>query len=266
MFYLNGNVEPRNAAELTAALEGAIRENIQLPAGQKIVTLTGEFPGFDSLAVDLSGGRIDPKRMPPKPNPVGPSKPGISAKTFSVTAKPLIVDASRVQVELTATDVDFSFDRDAQGRLLLMPKKIGNGRAAIEIAIAELRSVLLVQAKERATSQGVSIEKIDLTLRKLSDHAAAIEARITAKKGFFTGVVLVTGQIEIDSTMRAKLSNLDCRGENLTGNVAAGLLKGKLSQFNDRVIPLGEHVLAGVTLSDVQLESVDPLRITASFA
>ena len=265
MFYLKGNVEPRNAQELAAALEGAIRENVSLPAGQKIVMLVGEFPGFDSFAVDLSGGRVDPSRVQSGPNPIESNKLGISAKSFSVVAKPLVVDAARVKMELAATDVEFSLDRDAQGRLLLMPKKIGNGRAAIEIAMAELKAVLLDQAKERATPQGVSVEKIDLTLRKLSDHAAVLEARITAKKGFFTGIVLVTGQAEIDSTMRAKLSNLECRGENLTGNVAAGLLKGKLAQFNGREIPLGEHAFAGVKLSDVRLESVDPLRVTASF-
>jgi hypothetical protein len=251
MFYLAGDVEPRDAEQLRTALEAAIRQTMEFPAAQKLIAWTGNNPAFDSVVIDLTGGRLDPNHAPPKPAGVGPTKPAMETKLLSVVAHPLLIDAAKLHIDLKAHDAQMNYDRDAGGRLLLMPSRFGSGQLSIEMTLADLTYLMLSQAKVRAGAQGVTVEKL--------------EARITAKKSLFTGVVQVTARVDIDSAMRARLSNLDCRGENLTGNLAAGMLKPKLKKFDDREFPLADFAFAGVKLNDVHLVGVDPLRITAAF-
>jgi hypothetical protein len=265
VFYLAGDVEPKDAEQLRTALEGEIRKGVVFPVGQKLITWTGDYPTFDSFAIDLSGGQLDANHAPPKPTGAGPTKTAIAAKLFSVVAHPLLVNAANLHIDLQVRDAQMNYDRDAQGHLLLMPSRFGSGQLSIEMTLADLTYLMLSQAKVRAGAQGVTIEKLDVNLRQISDRSLALEARITAKKSLFTGVVQVTGRVDIDSAMRARLSNLDCRGENLTGNLAAGMLKPKLKQFDDREFPLADFAFAGVKLNDVHLVGVDPLRITAAF-
>ena len=265
MFYLTGDNEPKDAEQLRTALEMAIRQTAQFSADQKLITLTGDYPAFEAFAVDLTNGRLDPNRAPPKPHGVGPTKPAITAKLLHLIAQPLWIDKAKLNIDLQAHDAQMNYDHDTQGHLLLMPGRFGSGQLAIEMTLADLTYLMLSQVKVRAGAQGVTIEKLDMKLRQLSERSLALDARITAKKSLFTGVVQVTGQLEIDSAMRAKLSKLDCRGENLTGNVAAGMLKPKLKQLDGREFPLADFAFAGVKLADVRLASVEPLRITAAF-
>jgi hypothetical protein len=265
VFYLAGDNEPKDAEQLRNALEAAIRQAAEFPADQKLITCTGEYPAFESFTVDLTNGRIDPNRAPPTPQGVGPAKPAIKSKLLTVVAHPLQIDAAKLHIDLQAHDAQMNYDRDAKGHLLLMPDRFGSGQLAIEMTLSDLTYLVLNQAKVHAGAQGVTIEKLDMKLRQLSERSLGLDARITAKKSLFTGVVQVTGQLEIDSAMRARLSKLDCRGENLTGNVAAGMLKPKLKQMEGREFPLADFAFAGVKLNDVRLASVEPLRITATF-
>jgi hypothetical protein len=266
MFYLHTTTEPQTADELATALESAVRQTVHLPAGQKLVTWAGQFPALDSFTIDLTGGQLDPRAAPPKPQGMGQNRLAFYAKALRVVAHPILVDSAPVHLDLHARDAQMNYDRTSEGQLLLMPGKWAGGELAVEIALPDLQSLLLRQAGPLAEGKGVEITKVDLNLRRLSERSAALEARITARKGFLTGVIQISGQLDIDSAMRARLSNLDCRGENLTGNLAAGLLRPKLQHFNGREFSLGEFIIAGMKVEDVKLASIDPLRVTATFS
>jgi len=182
VFYLAGDNEPKDAEQLRTALELAIRQTVQFPADQKLINWTGDYPAFDLFTVDLTNGRLDPNHAPPTPHGIGPTKPAITAKLLRVIAQPLWVEKAKLDIDLQAHDAQMNFDRDAQGRLLLLPGRFGSGQLSIEMALADLKDLLLTQEKARAGGQGVTIEKLDVNLRQISERSLALEARITAKK------------------------------------------------------------------------------------
>ena len=265
MFYLAGETEPTQNETLSSSLEAGIGEVVQLAAGTKTVGIEGQFPRLSLLKIDLTDGRIDPSRKTEKPVGVGPAKLAFFTSHFQIAARPLFVGHAPIKLDLSARDASFQYDRSASGRLILLPASLNDGRASIEVSKADLERLILSQANLAALKQGAKITDLKLHLELRGEHSIGIDLRVTAKKMMMSGTIRVVGVAEIDNQLIAHVSGLDCTGDGVVGKFAAGVLAGKLKQFEGKTFPLSELAFAGIQPRSVRVESVDPLRITATF-
>jgi hypothetical protein len=266
VFYLAATTEPTNNDEFIRALEGGIREVLVFPRDAKIIHLQGNYPAFDLLKIDLTGGRIDTSRpLPPRPVGVGPPKPAVTAKSLQIVANPVQLGAGRVKVDMSARGVTLQYDVDSTGRRLLLPASLSEGRVMMEISRADLEAIILAGAIAAAEKQGAKVTRLELHLTPRGERSLAIDVRVTAKKMMMSGVVRVAGDVDLDDNLVARLSHLTCEGEGVAGKIAASVLAPKIRQAEGRALPLADFAFAGMRPRDVRIESVDPVRIIATF-
>jgi hypothetical protein len=232
--------------------------------GGTLVTTSGDYPAYDLLRLDLSGGRVDTTHKPPKGFREGGTD-GPSVRRFEVTGHPVQIENAAVSLDLSATDVRFRYRRGDDERLMLAPAGCGDGEVVVEIKRADLEALIMTAAKRAAAAQGAQVTKLQLDLKLLGPRSLAVEALVSAKKMFLTGSVRLSGRVDVDEGLNARVSGLDCVGEGVVGSVAAGALKPKLRQADGKTIALGSFAFEGMRPRDVRIESADPVRVVASF-
>lgn len=205
------------------------------------------------------------RRPPPKPVGVGQSQPGVRASQLEILGHPVNVQGAAVHLDLNAGDVLFDYDRDREGRPLLLLVAAEAGRVGVEISRADLEALLLAEAKAAAAKQGVTVENAALDLVPIDQRSVAITARVTAKKLFARATVEVRGQLRVDDELNAKISGLSCEGEGIVGGLAGNLIRPYLERFNDAELPLAAVPLGTVRLHDLRIEAGDALKVQAAF-
>ena len=265
MFYLAGSAEPTNSEEFIHAVDGGIREVLSFGSNAKIITFAGDYPAFDALHVNLTDSRLDASHPPQKPGSHGVAKADITAKTLQVIAHPLRIDAGRISLKLMAHAVTLGYATDASGRRMLVPVSSERGSLSVEISRADLEALILARATIAAAQQGAKITGLELKLTAHGERSLAIDLRVHAKKMMMAGIVRISGNIEVDDTFTARLSQMECAGEGVAGKIAAGFLSPKIKQVDGRSFPLADESLNGLRLRDLRITSVDPVRIVAAF-
>jgi hypothetical protein len=266
MFYLSGYDFPQSAQELESSLLESLRTLFTFPSGEtRLVRVEGgNYPEVDTIRVDLSGAATD-ARQPPKPVGVGQNRSGVHASRLEILGHPIRIRGAGVHLDLSASEVSFDYDRDHEGRPLLMLADAEAGRVAVEISRGDLEALLLAEAKAAAARQGVAVEKAALDLVPLDQRSVAIAARVTAKKLFARATVEVKGQLAVDDELNAKLSALSCEGEGIVGGLAGNLIRPYLERFNNTVLPLAAVPLGTVHLHDLRIDAGDSLKVQATF-
>jgi hypothetical protein len=121
-------------------------------------------------------------------------------------------------------------------------------------------------ATDAAASQGVKVQDLQVTLTGQGERSLAADVRVKAKKAILSGTVHLTGRVDIDDNLNATLSGLDCKGEGAIGKLAAGLVQGKLKEYEGRKVSLMAFSLGDVRLRDVKIDAAgNDLRVTAAF-
>jgi hypothetical protein len=265
MFYLDGSSEPTNALELSRALEAGLRKVLAFPVGASIVTIDGAYPAANLLQITLTGATVDPARKQPKPIGVGKTTPALSTKALRIIGNPVKIEAGRVQLDVSASDVSFVYDRNAAGQLLMLPASCRDGNASVEISLPDLEAMLLSQASMAAAQQGAKVTDIELRLDRRSECLLGVDVRVHAKKMMMGGVVHVTGQIDLDEQLNATVSRLTCEGEGVAGKIAATFIAPKLKRVEGQTFPIASFAYAGMRIRKLEIVSVDPVRIVAAF-
>src|SRR4051812_50216008 len=95
VLYLSASSEPRNVEEFVRAIEGGLREVLQVPADKHPVDVRGNYPGLDQLAVDVTGCRADAERRVARPRPSRAPPPGATVESGTVPGPPVQVALGR---------------------------------------------------------------------------------------------------------------------------------------------------------------------------
>jgi hypothetical protein len=88
---------------------------------------------------------------------------------------------------------------------------------------------------------------------------------LRAKKLFLSTSLRITGQLDLDEELNARISGLDCTGDGAIASVACGVLKPHLQKLERREFPLMSLPMGEVRLRDVRIAVGDKLSITADF-
>lgn len=228
------------------------------------VRVEGAFPKLDLLRVDLTGARLH--RGLRASQAAGERAPLCFARVVEAGGAPVHAEMLPAQFSLRAEDVVLvAADAEAGAGKVLAFGRAGSGTFEISAKRADLEQAMFSAAQEAASSKGAEVKSVDLALESRGPRAVAARATVTAKAMFFTTSVVVSGVIEVDDELNARVRGLDCEGEGMIGKMAAGALRSQFEKIEQQVVPLGRAV-AGLRLRDVTLEAGEVLRIRGNFA
>jgi hypothetical protein len=263
MFPLKTDTLPINAADLARDLNESLRDLFQLQ-NDPVTIREVSYPHLASLAVSLDGAQL--RGEPPSvPSPTGGSAPALTVDSFAAKGSHISVGPAAVDFALEAKDVHLHRAIDSHGNVVLMLHSAANGRIEVSASRAGLEALIAEMAKTEAGKHGVAIDSVQLTLRSNSQRSLAAEVRLRAKKLFLSTSLRITGQVDLDEELNAKISGLDCSGEGAIAGVACGVLKPHLEKIEGREFSLMSLPLGEVRLRDVQITAADKLSITAEF-
>jgi len=265
MFPLAGKDFPTTSDELAAAIQDKLEEVFTLPKKGGVTADGGKFPAVKRLKVDLSGATVSATEPPPTPQPTGKRQPGVTVEDFEVVGKPVQYETSKVNFGLTASGVRLDYAKDKKGNPLLVLAGADEGEAEAKIGKADIESLAMAVAGAAAKQQGVTVQDLSVNLTSEGDRSVAAEVRVKAKKLMMSGVIHVRGKLDVDDELNATVSDLSCKGDGVVGSMAAGLIQGKLQEYNGRRIPLMAFSLGDVSLRDLKIDTKGGLHVTAKF-
>jgi hypothetical protein len=263
VFPLKTKTFPATAAELSRHLNDSLRELFALNRDPAEVR-EKSYPQLASLTVSLDGARL-PERPPSMPSVNGERRPGLTIESLSLSASPLVVGPAPVDFKLAASNVELHQANDGDGNVLLLLHQASSGHIEISLAISDLEALISEVAKTEAGKHGVNIDSVELSLRSRSSRSLAAVIRLRAKKLFISASLCVTGQLDLDEQLNARISGLDCTGEGAIASVACGVLKPHLQKLDGRQFSLMSLPLGEVRLRDVQIAVNEKLSVTAEF-
>ena len=263
MFPLAGKEFPTSTDELVAAIQEPLAEVFTIPkkAG---VSADGAYPSVKRLTVDLSGASVRASKPPPKPQPTGKREPGPTVKKLEVRGEPVEYEKSKANFAVTADSVRFDYAHDKAGKPLLVLADAAGGNADARIGKADINRSPAV-ASEAAKQQGVTIQDLSIDLSSHGPRSVSVEARVKAKKLMMSGTLHVSGRLDIDDELNAKVSGLTCKGEGVVGTMAAGVVQSKLKQYEGTRVSLMAFSLGDVKLRDLKIDTKSGLHVTAAF-
>lgn len=233
------------------------------------VVATGDYPRIDSLALDLTGA-VPGKHV--AGDVVEPSAGQSVISTamvarLSVVGKPFGPPDRPATVDVSARGLKLEFVQAAGGRTAMRLAGASDGKLSAHIALETIRTALIAEATTAAKAQGVTIKDAKITWHTPDQHTLAVEAEIDAKKGFFPATVVVSGQVSIDSTLTAKLSNLEVDGKGMGGTIGASLLRPRLAKYEGTTYSLMALPLDAIKVTDVRFTAgKDRLAVVAEFS
>jgi hypothetical protein len=258
MLPLAGSSLPTSPETLADALKGGMEACGVQPCE---VAASGTWPALENLRIDVTGAHFDLAKFSPLRAEDRAS--GFSVKEMQLVAAPAMFGAAAADFALVAEDAEFDVSPNVEGRSVLAIRRAAQGSVRLEMehaAVEKLAHQLIVKA---AGEHGVEIKATTLRITVRGPRALSLNAEITAKMFVATAAVRVSGDLDVDDQLNARISNLRFDGDGMIANLAGGIVRPQLARFEGRVFPLMTFAVGEIRLRDVQLESGATLRLTA---
>ena len=264
MFPLRTPSLPANADALRTALEAGLREVLNSAAAAMVTIEDRKYPDLATIRICIDEASIG-NRPPRFRAPAGKLEPALQVGHFEVSGRPIHLQNAAIDLRCVAEDVKIGQSRDREGNLLLLLQNAASGKVELSIPVRDLNELMRSAVSAAAAEQGVIVEEFDLNLRAEHERALALEARIRARKLFLSTEVCITGKVEIDQQLNARISALECFAEGTLGTLACGFLAPHLQRFNDRSFSLLGPPLGELKPRNIEIAVDDELRIRAQF-
>jgi hypothetical protein len=263
MFPLKTAAFPSNSADLAALLNKSLRDLFHL-ARDPVDLREVSYPHLAEFFVSLDGAQL--RGQPPSmPSLTDELIPALTIDSFRAKGSGMSVGPAAIDFLLEAQGLDLHRAPDAEGNIVLVPHKAAHGRIEVAASSSDIEALIAEVAKTEAGKHGVAIDSVQLTLRSNSPRSLAAEVRFRAKKLFLSASIRITGQVDLDEALNAKISGLDCTGDGGLAGIACGVLKPHLQKLNGRDFPLMSLPLGEIRLRDVRIAAGDKLSVTAEF-
>jgi hypothetical protein len=263
MFPLQTANFPSNSADLARLLNKSLRDLFDL-ARDPVEVRDVSYPHLAELIVCLDGAQL--RGQPPSmPSLAGKPVSALTVDSFRASGTGISVGPAAIDFLLKAQNFDLHRAPDADGNVVLVPQKAAHGRIAVSASPSDLEMLIAEVAKAEAGKHGVTIDSVQLSLRSNSPRSLAAEVRFRAKKLFLGASIRITGQVDLDEALNAKISGLDCIGDGALAGIACGVLRPHLQKLDGRDFPLMSLPLGEIRLRDVRIAAGDKLSVTAEF-
>jgi hypothetical protein len=263
MFSLKTATLPANASDLARRLNDSLRDVFDL-SSDPVTLQEVSYPHLASLTVSLDGAHLR-GQPPPVPSVGATSIPALTIDSFTAKGSAMSVGPAAIDFALNARELDLHRTSDVDGNVVLVLHRAGDGRIEVSASPPDLEALIAEVAKTEAGKHGVAIDRVELMLRSNNSRSLAAEVRLRAKKLFLSTSLRITGQVDLDEALNARISGLDCTGEGAIASVACGVLKPHLEKLDGRTFSLMSLPLGEVRLRDVRISVGEKLAITAEF-
>jgi hypothetical protein len=264
MFPLNTKTFPATAAELERRLNETLRDLFAL-SHDTVEVRDKSYPHLESLTISLDGAQLR-DRPPAMPAVTGPAAPALAIDSFRVKASPLSVGSASFEFKLQAQRVDLHRASARDGSLVLLLHDAADGRVDLSVTVADLEALIAEVARAEAGKHGVNVDDVQLTLRSRGQRSVTVEVRLRARKLFVSASLRITGLLDLDEALNAKVSGLNCSGQGAIASVACGILNPHLKALEGREFSLMSLPLGEVRLRDVRIAVGEKLSVSAEFA
>ena len=263
MFPLNTTTLPSSAEALELLLNESLRRVFDVDA-DPVRIRDASYPNLAEINISLDGARLLPD--PPRPQLIsGKTSPAIQVGQLAVRAAALSIGPATVDLALSARALRLDQGKDSNDKIVVSLRDAAEGKIEISAPLADLEEVIAKIAKGEAAKHGVTIEDVQLTVRATSPRSLEVEVRLRARKLFLSASVRITGQLDLDSELNAKISGLKCKGDGAIAAIACGILDPHLQRLDGREFSLMSLPLGEIRLGDVRIAVTDKLSVTAEF-
>jgi hypothetical protein len=264
VFPLFSKTPPSSADELRDQLNASLARAVQLrePA---VEIVAPAFPRIETLTISLDGAALNSN--PAQPNFTARDRGReIPVGQLKISGRDVEIRGATANLKLAASEVRLVEATNTDGEIVLLFDGALSGRIEASADKAAIESLIETFAKQQAGTHGVTIERVTLDLQQRGARSIAAEVRLRARKLVVGASIRVTGQLDVDDALNARLSNLRCHGEGALGCVACSLLSPHLNRADGLEFPLSALPFAQLRVRDVQIAAGDRVTISAEFA
>ena len=269
VFPLGEGAMPDDAQSLRAALYEGWKQAIVVPDPDKAVTIAGGvYPSVATMLIDFSDGRVRPFDKNNKGGKIeinNKVEKNLHVEHLVVRGEPVLVRTSRMNMRLTADTAKIDFERDRHGKPVMMLEEAKSGTLSFDVSRADAESLVLHDAREMASHYGISIESIHINIFPETPRSIQASVYFETKVAFIPAGILFQAHIAIDDSMNARISGLDCQGDEVLGPLIVHFLRPSMARYNGKTHPLMSFPAANMKLRDVAVRVDDSLHLTAAF-
>jgi hypothetical protein len=255
MLPLAGETAPTHTPDLADALQRGLTQYGVVAD----VAAEGDWPALTSLEVRLS--RLERPRQLEKATVA--SSLGIAR--LVVTGSPVTIEGVPAMVRADFSTLGCGIGKASDGPWQLVVNTAEAGRLELEASKTDVEAAVHRVVSELAEKQGATVQSTTLQLTSPTPHSVEFQVTCTAKIFIASATLTVSGRLEVDDQLNARIGGLRVSGDGMIANMAHGLIQPKLAEINGRVIPLGDYVAAGLRVSDLTISTGDRLRLEATF-
>ena len=251
---------PAMPDELIAALTGGFAA--RGAAVQNVRADGAALAALETLRIDLTGARftrgfrLDATRTK--------STAAVVAERFEIVGAPLEFEGMPMQLRVEAERAEFRFAGESADGALVLANAAG-GSIALAVAREALEALLHKLAKDAAEKQGVEIKKTKLELTARGPRALSFRCEVTAKMFVMSADLSLSGNLDVDEQLNARLSGLALGGDAMITKLAGSFIRPHLDKLEGRVLPLLALSLGELKLRDVEIATRDGLEVRAKF-
>jgi hypothetical protein len=224
------------------------------------IGFNGELPHLTSLEVLLSSLNR------PRPLTRASAPSTFTIDRFVVDGSPVTIENVPVTLSAEFSKLGCGIGKADEGPWQMVVNTAESGRLELESSKADVEATLQRIVSELAEQQGATVKSTTLKLTSPTPRSVHFEVTCTAKVFIATATLTVSGQLEVDDQLNARISGLRVGGDGMIASMAQGMIQPKLAPLNGRVIPLGDYVAAGLSVKDLKISTGDRLRLEATFA
>jgi hypothetical protein len=170
-----------------------------------------------------------------------------------------------MNMRLTADTARIDLERDRRGKPIMFLAEAKSGTLTFDVSCADAESLVLHDAREMASHYGVTIESIKIRIFPETPRSIQASVYVDTKVAFIPAGMLFQAHITIDDAMNARISGLDCEGDEALGPLIVHFLRPNLARYNGKTHPLMSFPAEGMKLRDVAVRVDDSLHLTAAF-
>ena len=263
MFPLHTKSFPSSAPELAGLMNKSV-QRVFITTGDPVTIEGGVYPALESVRIRLDHARLRPG--PPRPPTVsGKRAHALQVRDLHLEGSHLSLGPATADLRLEARDVRFDQARDAENGIVLLFQSAASGEVQILADKAELEKTIAALASQEAGKQGVTIEDVSLKFHERGARSLSVEVQVKARKLFFSTVIRIAADLDLDDELNATISGLACKGDGAIGTLACGVLVPHLQKLDGRTFSLLALPLGDIRLRDVRIAAADTISVTAEF-
>jgi hypothetical protein len=257
---------PGSTDDLSSAIIDGWKNAIVFPKDSGKVSIEDQtFPKIGSFTIDLSDGHLKPASNKDKVALNNRVERELHVGHFDLRGEPILIQAAKVHMHLTADDALMKLERDRHGKPMMMLADASSGSLQLDVTTADAEKLMLDNARQTASKYAIIIDKLQFTVVPETPRELDATLYVGTRIALVPAGMLFRAHVSIDDSMNAKITGLTCDGDEVLGPLIVGMLRPAIARYNNETRPLVSFPTGDMKLHDVGVAVDDSLHLHAAF-